>query len=71
MLKMTPSELDAVKRTALNAVSTLKVAGYAGTGEQLRGAIEVLVRELESREELPAPEEEPPQPTQRKKAAVR
>jgi hypothetical protein len=39
----------------LNAVSTLKVAGYAGTAEQLRGAMEVLVGEIRDREELPAP----------------
>jgi hypothetical protein len=50
-------ELEAVRRTVLNAVSTLKVAGYAGTAEQLRGAMEVLVGEIRGREELPTPKE--------------
>lgn len=62
--------LDAIHRTVTNAVETLRVAGYAGTAEQLRGAAAVLVGELRGQEELPTPESAVGT-TQRKKAATR
>lgn len=51
---MGPLELQAVRQTVTNALTTLRGAGYAGTAEQLREAMEMLISEIQSQKEFPA-----------------